>query len=231
MFRAPLLTAVAAVALLTALPVRAEDASAPSGQETAFSQALKGIKSWFGTPSQPTAPAATDTANSDDSLQVPPALKGGADGLQNIEPAAGSDDDMLQVPPQYTGPQSNAAPARGTSFDGAASVAAFKDNQEPSAADMAKVAPAAGGTAAPDMSKVDCDAIRKAADAKDGAEEPDAELVEACSVPTDDTAPAQPAFEPGKGAPQALPATQPAAGEPPIGEAVMPGEKTTGEKK
>lgn len=237
MFRTSLLTAVAAIALMGALPARAEDAAmqaAPQAQEqTAFSQAIKAIKGWFG-PNAPQPAAAaqtTDTAAADDTIQIPPHV-----APQAIEPAAGMDEDLLQVPPPYTGPQSNAAPMggpdRATAFDGTPSMAAFGDaqSQQPavaaaqSAADIANIAPAAGEGAEADMSQVDCKAVLKAADAgTEGEAAPDTAVVEACAVPQTEpvtTSPAQPGFEP---MPQALPETQPASGEPPIGGATMPG--------
>ncbi|NBX65384.1 MAG: hypothetical protein EBQ96_00070 [Proteobacteria bacterium] len=227
---------VAASVLALSVPAMAEDAANGAERaETAFSRTIGVIKDWFG-PAKPDAEVTeTDTAAADDDIQVPP-----QPGVQSIEPAAGFDDDMLQVPPQYTGPQSNAAPvfnnstpARATAFDSNSSVAAFNDPQEPSAADIANIAPAAGEDAAVDMSKVDCKAVLKAAESEEeGADVPDTAIVEACETPLDGEGEpvrdaAQPGFEDAPGTPsmpQPLPETQPAAGEPPIGGAVMPGE-------
>jgi len=211
MFRTSLLTAAAVIALMA--PANAEDTAiktpataAPvttpvTTMELSFSQAMHGIKSWFGTSAKPVAqPVETDAASADDIIQVPPAA-----GIANIEPAAGaSDDDALQVPPQYKGPK-------------------MASNYE----DLAGVKPAAGEGSAPDMSKIDCKAILKAAESKEeGADLPDTALIEACETPKDNEGnAAQPTFAPGTGAKQTLPETQPAAGEPPLGEAVMPGEK------
>lgn len=226
---------VAASVLALSVPAFAEEAmSGAERAETAFSRTIGVIKDWFG-PAKPQAEATeTDTAAADEDLQVPP-----QPGVQEIEPAAGMDEDMLQVPPQYTGPQSSAAPmfntqgqgtARATAFDGNASQAAFNDPvTQPSAADIANIAPAAGEDAEADMSKVDCKSVLKAAESQEeGAAEIDTAIVEACETPVgEDGEPvkdaAQPALE-GSPMPQPLPETQPAAGEPPIGNAVMPGE-------
>ncbi|MBU6235717.1 MAG: hypothetical protein KGQ41_07720, partial [Alphaproteobacteria bacterium] len=211
-------------------------------QTTGFSSAIGAIKDWFG-PAKPEAAAPqaveSDTAAVDENMQVPPPP--GAAGVQEIEPAAGFDEDTLQVPPQYTGPQSNAAPMpsngreRASAFDNNTSVAAFNDPAaQPSAAAIANIAPAAGEGAAPDLSNIDCEAVRKAAEnTEEGADVPDTALIEACETPTDASGEpvkdaAQPAFGDPEGAPampQTLPETQPAAGEPPIGGATMPGEQ------
>ncbi len=211
MFRTSLLTAAAVIALMA--PVHAEDTAitttpaAPATtpvttMELSFSQAMHGIKSWFGTSAKPVAAPVveTDTAAADDIIQIPP-----APGMAAIEPAAGaSDEDDLQVPPQYKGPK------MASSYE-----------------DLAGVKPAAGEGSAPDMSKIDCKAILKAAESKEkGADLPDTALIEACEAPKDDEGnTAQPTFAPGTGAKQTLPETQPAAGEPPLGDAVMPGDK------
>jgi hypothetical protein len=206
MFRAVLLTSVAVVALNSAVLAQSEvkDISQPERMPQAFVRTIEVIKDWFGPAAQASTP---------DSLDV-----------QSIEPAAGTDDDVLQVPPPYTGPQSQLIRDRATAFDSDRFTAAFNDASPASAADMADIAPAAGDDAEVDVSKIDCDAVLKAAQSvEEGAEMPDTALVEACDTPTDATgepvrAPAQPGFED-------LPITQPAAGEPPIGNAVMPGEK------
>lgn len=227
MFRTSLFVAASVLAL--SVPAFAEDAANGAERaETAFSRTIGVIKDWFG-PAKPEAEMIeTDTAAADDELQVPP-----QPGVQSIEPAAGFDDDLLQVPPQYTGPQSNAAPvfnnspARATAFDGNASVAAFGDPAaQPSAADIANIAPAAGDEVEADMTKVDCKAVLKAAESEaEGAEAIDTAIVEACETPLDGEGEplrdaAQPGFEDAPGVPsmpQPLPETQPAAGEPPIG--------------
>lgn len=207
MFRTSLLTAVAVIALMA--PAHAEDTAiktpataAPAApvttMELSFSQAMHGIKSWFGTSAKPAQPAVeTDTASVGGAVQAP-----SANGIADIEPAAG--DEALQVPPQYKGPKT------ASSFE-----------------DLAGVKPAAGEGTAPDMSKIDCKAILKAAESKEeGADLPDTALIEACEAPKDEEGnTAQPTFAPGTGAKQALPETQPAAGEPPLGDAVMPGDK------
>lgn len=225
MIRSTLLTAAAVIALMA--PAYAEDAAGTPDMQTSFSRTIGAIKGWFG-PAQPeaAAPIETDTAAIDDTIQVPPAV-----GVEAIEPAAGFDDDLLQVPPQYVGPQSS-APARATAFDANQSVAAFNDPQVPSAADIANIAPASGEGAAIDLSQIDCASVLKAAESQEeGADLPDTAVIEACETPTGtDGEPlkgaAQPAFEdaPGTAMPAPLPETQPAAGEPPVGGAVMPGQ-------
>lgn len=237
--RTTLLTAAAVLALITpafaeeAMQDAAKDAAIQNAteQNTAFSQGIKAIKDWFGsdTPEQIEPASGTVSAGADDDLQVPP-----SPGVNAIEPAAGADEDSLQAPPRYYNDQSSAvapnALPRATSFDGAASVAAFGDQAQPSAADMANIETAAGDGAI-DTSKMDCAAILKAADEAKEGEVPDTALIEACETETPvdasmpaatPTEPAQPGFEPSS-MPQPLPSTQPAAGEPPIGGAVMPG--------
>lgn len=233
MIRTTLLTAAATLALMA--PAYAEDAAngGTAPVQTSFARTISAIKDWFG-PAKPeqAAPAAeTDTASTDGDIQVPP-----PPGVQAIEPAAGFDDELLQVPPPYVGPQSNASGAgRATAFDNNASVAAFNDPVQPSASDMANMAPASGDGTEVDMSKVDCKAVLKAAEnTEEGADLPDTAIIEACETPTDATGEpvkdaAQPALEGATppAMPQALPETQPSAGEPPIGGAVMPGAPAT----
>lgn len=226
MLRTVLLTTVAILAL-SAAPVRAEEAANENGFKTAFSQAVDAIKGWFG-PEKPIAaePASAPQTAMDDNIQVPPPV----DAPEGIEPAAGFDENVLQVPPPYYGPQSNNTDAkpRASSFDNNPSMAAFNDG--PSAADLNAISSAAGDETPADTSKMDCDAVKKAAEeAQEGDDVPDTALIEACEAPQDSGAtPAQPAFEISpdaqQPAPNALPTTQPAAGEPPIGGAVMPGE-------
>jgi hypothetical protein len=248
MTRTLLLTAAAVIALNAGF-ARAEDAApAPRGSErmqAAFPQTtstFSAIKSWFGrdngedaNTANPEAvePAAGEPGTNDsepfdqsaaasDALGVPPPVP-----PELVEPAAGGfDQDSLSAPPPYYGPESNGTP-RATAFDNASSAAAFKDNantQSPEA--MAGIVPAGGNESAPDASKMDCDAILKAADNADENEIPDTGLIEACEATKEEKTPAQPAFgsEP-EGQQNALPGTQPAAGEPPIGGAVMPGEE------
>lgn len=220
-----LLMTTAAITVLSA-PSFAEEAQA-SGQDvqTSFSRTIGAIKDWFGPGKEDAAQPVieTDTAAADEDMQVPP-----QPGVQEIEPAAGFDDDLLQVPPPYVGPQSDAT--RATAFENKA-IAAFNDPvAEPSAADIANIAPAAGEGVAADMSQIDCASVLKAAESQEeGADLPDTAIIEACETTTNAagepiTNSAQPALNDNVPAmPQALPETQPAAGEPPIGGAVMPG--------
>jgi|GEM_PF-3055830 len=206
--------------------------------QTAFSQGIKSIKNWFGSDQPEDIEPATGTMMTDgDDIAVPP-----QPGVNAIEPAAGLDEDNLQTPPRYMGEQSavdpNAMP-RATSFDDNPSVAAFGDAQddikmvtnEQSVAELAAIQAAAGEGTALDTSKIDCAAILKAADEAREGDVPDTAMIEACETETpvdatmpaaQPTEPAQPGFEPSA---SPLPATQPAAGEPPIGGAVMPGGK------
>lgn len=225
---------IAAAVLAISVPAYAMDDAAKEAaiknatqEQTGFSQGIKAIKGWFGsdTPDQIEPSTGSVSADAGDDLVAPP-----QPGVDAIEPAAGFDEDTLQTPPRVMNElQSNATTPRASSFDGV-SVAAFGDQAQPSANDMANIQPAAG-EGAPDMSKVDCTAILKAADEAKEGDVPDTALIEACETETPvdasmpaatPTEPAQPGFEP---APQALPTTQPAAGEPPIGGATMPGGK------
>lgn len=233
MTRTSLLTAAAVIALT--LPAHAED-NAAQGTQTNFQQAVSVIKDWFGKDTSEDA-ATPVSAMQDEALQVPPMPNPNA-----IEPAAGGgiDDDILQVPPQYVDVQSNNAPARATAFDARASQSAFNDAAPVATpADLNAISSAAGEDAAAAPAKMDCDAIKKAANGADADSVPDTALIEACEAPQAETtsdgqpkAPAQPAFG-TESAPteNPLPGTQPAAGEPPIGGAVMPGEPAKAETK
>lgn len=198
MLRIALLT-TAALTVLAAPAFAADPVQDEVPVQSAFSKTIGAIKDWFGTPDPKSAQGQEQPADT----QIP-----------EIEPAAG--DELLQVPPPYTGPQSsNTVPAghdRATAFDTASS-AAFGDNMVVALAD---IAPAAGEGEAP---VIDCKAIAGAVKA---GQEPDTALVEACDTQTD--ASGEPVMDPAQPALEDLPVTQPAAGEPPIGEAVMPGQ-------
>lgn len=240
MIRIALLSAVSILAIATC--AHAEDAVTPAtpdnNSQTAFSQAIHSIKSWFGSDTPVESTPITDTTTaSDDTLQVPPPV--GAPSA--IEPAAGIDEDTLQVPPPYYGPQSNAGADRATAFDNNPSTAAFGTPSDAASANA--IVPAAGDEAAPDMSKIDCDAILKASkDAQEGDDIPDTALIEACASKEADPSaqtpasaqepvkqPAQPGFDnEDPAAPEVpLPQTQPAAGAPVpnTGPIPLPGDK------
>lgn len=231
MTRISLLTAAAVIAL--AIPAHAETPVA-DGAQSNFQQAVSVIKDWFGKDNSDDATFAPVSASQDEALQIPPMPP-----LNAIEPAAGAmDDDMLQVPPRYFAPQSNNGPARATAFDGTATQSAFNDAPAaPSASELNAIAAAAGDATPAEPAKLDCDAVKKAAASEDAESVPDTALIEACEVPQAETtsdgqpkAPAQPAFGTEMPVENPLPGTQPAAGEPPIGGAVMPGEKKIEEK-
>ncbi len=213
-------------------------------EQGTIAQALKSIRGWFGADVPQSVDTMTGdvTAAADDSLQVPPSPNGDNPAL--IEPAAGFDDDMLQAPPEYIPPQSsNTGTPRATSFDGAPSVAAFGDQQQPagsitadtSAGAIADIAPAAGESTEHNPAEMNCKAVLNAEQTAPEGEKPGQDLVTACQSPVEG-APAQenadahatptapgmmpaPAIEPAQPAfepaqpAMPLPATQPAAGD------------------